>query len=71
MHEFDWPFRVPWVYTLSNDIFVRCSPPPSPDTLSWRPDLYEDEEGNVVFETEQPEHLSLNDVDDIKPDRLA
>ena len=60
--EFDWPFRVPWVYTLSDDIFVRPFPPPSPDTLSWRPDIYDEEDGNIVFETEQPERLDLNDA---------
>jgi len=53
---------VPWVYTLSDDIFVRPFPPPSPDTLSWRPDIYDEEDGNIVFETEQPERLDLNDA---------
>jgi hypothetical protein len=63
MPDIEWRgFRVPWVYTLSDDIFVWPPSPPSPDTLSWRPDIYDDEDGNVVFETEQPERLDLNDA---------
>jgi hypothetical protein len=63
MAEDHWRgFRVPWVYTLSDDIFVWPPSPPSPDTLSWRPDIYFDADDNVVFETEQPERLDLNDA---------
>jgi hypothetical protein len=43
-------FSVPWVYTLSDDIFVRPARPPSPDTLSWGPYM------------ETPERLDLNDA---------
>lgn len=32
-------FEVPWVYPIDDDIFVRPSQPPSPDTLSWEPVL--------------------------------
>jgi hypothetical protein len=39
---------------LSDDIFVRPLPPPSPDTLSWEPLFFHDNDGNVEFETEQP-----------------
>jgi hypothetical protein len=53
--EDDWRgFRIPWVYAFSDDIFVRPSPPPSPDSLSWEPDFIHDQDGNVVFETERP-----------------
>jgi hypothetical protein len=63
MPENDWRgFRVPWVYTLSDDIFVRPSPPPSPDTLSWEPDVFCDDDGNVVFETERPIRCGLKDA---------
>jgi hypothetical protein len=53
--DYDWRcFRVPWVHTLSDDIFVRPLPPPSPDTLSWEPLVFHDNDGNIEFETEQP-----------------
>jgi hypothetical protein len=56
----DWRgFRVPWVYTLSDDIFVLPSRPPSPDTLSWEPDHIYDNDGNVLFETERPSRYGL------------
>lgn len=59
MPENCWPgFQVPWVYTLQEDIFVPSTPPPSPDTLSWEPEiLYED--GEVVIERERPRRLSF------------
>jgi hypothetical protein len=47
-------FHVPWVYPLTDYIFDRPLRPPSPDTLSWEPDFYHDEDGNVVLETERP-----------------
>jgi hypothetical protein len=56
----DWRgFRVPWVYTLSDDVFVRPTRPPSPDTLSWEPAVFFDNDGNVVFETERPIRYGL------------
>lgn len=34
--EFDWrPFRVPWVYSVDDDIFASPSAPPDPTSLSW------------------------------------
>ena len=61
--DVDWRgFRVPWIYIWSDDIFIRPSPPPSPDTLSWEPDIITDMEGNVVFETERPLRCLLNDA---------
>jgi hypothetical protein len=56
--DIEWRgFRVPWVYTLSDDIFVWPPSPPSPDTLSWRPD-------------EQPERLDLNDAAAVEAPKL-
>ncbi len=60
--DLDWrPFRVPWVHTLSDDLFARRSTPPDADTLSWEPDFYEDEDGAMV-EIERPTRLPLTDA---------
>lgn len=38
MKEVDWRgFRLPWIYTLDDDLFAFPSPPPSPERLSWEP----------------------------------
>ena len=59
----DWRgFRVPWVYTLSDDIFVLPSRPPSPDTLSWEPYVFFDNDGNEEFETERPIRYGLKNT---------
>ncbi|PBB39719.1 hypothetical protein CK221_02630 [Mesorhizobium sp. WSM3868] len=59
--DLDWrPFRVPWVHTLSDDLFARRATPPDADTLSWEPDFYEDEDGAMV-ELERPARLPLTD----------
>ncbi len=61
MAEVDWRgFRIPWVYTVDSDIFVRLSTPPSPDTLSWEPRIYDDGYGGTV-EEERPVELRLED----------
>ena len=61
MAEVDWRgFRVPWVYTMNSDIFVRPSAPPSPDTLSWEDRIYDDGYGGT-FEEERPVELRLED----------
>ncbi len=61
MPEVDWRgFRVPWVYTVDNDIFVRPSSPPSADTLNWEDRVYDDGYGGTV-EVEQPLELRLSD----------
>ncbi len=60
--DVDWrPFRVPWVHTLSDDLFARRSTPPDADTLSWEPDFYEDNDGAMV-EVERPTRLPLTDA---------
>ena len=62
MAEVDWRgFRVPWVYTVDSDIFVRASAPPSADTLSWEDRIYTDRYGQT-FEEEHPVELSLKDA---------
>jgi hypothetical protein len=59
MPLFNWRgFSVPWVYTLSDDIFCSPPPPPSPDALSWQP------------ETEHPEHLNIKDDDAVEAPNL-
>ncbi|UVK48931.1 hypothetical protein BPNPMPFG_006549 (plasmid) [Mesorhizobium sp. AR07] len=58
----DWrPFRVPWVHTLSDDLFTRRPTPPDADTLSWEPDFYQNDEGETV-EVERPTRLPLTDA---------
>ncbi len=62
MTEVDWRgFRVPWVYTVDSDIFVRPNTLPSPDTLSWEPRIYDDGYGGT-YEEERPVELRLEDT---------
>ncbi|HCF2456980.1 TPA: hypothetical protein NIA41_000536 [Pseudomonas aeruginosa] len=38
MLEVDWRgFRVPWIYTLDDDLCAFPTPPPTPERLSWQP----------------------------------
>lgn len=61
MAEVDWRgFRVPWVYTVDSDIFVRLNTPPPPDSLSWEPRIYDDGYGGTI-EEERPVELRLDD----------
>lgn len=61
MLEVDWRgFRIPWVYTVDSDIFVRPSSPPLPDTLSWEDRIYDDGYGGT-YEEERPVVLQLRD----------
>lgn len=61
MPEIDWRgFRVPWVHSVDSDIFVRPNTPPSPDTLSWEPRIYDDGYGGTI-EEERPVELHLED----------
>ncbi|MEK9285316.1 hypothetical protein MTR72_37880 [Bradyrhizobium sp. ISRA442] len=62
MPQVDWRgFRVPWIYTVDGDIFVRPNSPPSPDTLSWEDRIYDDGYG-TTYEEERPVELHLEDV---------
>jgi hypothetical protein len=59
--DLDWRgFRVPWIYTIGDDIFAGTVRPPSPETLSWEPDFFFDEYGETV-ELERPVRLPLSD----------
>jgi hypothetical protein len=58
--DHDWcGFRVPWVYKVDDDIFVRPAQPPSADTLSSVPDFFIDPDGTEV-EVERPIRWPLN-----------
>lgn len=62
MAEVDWRgFRVPWVYTVDTDIFVRPSVPPSSDSLSWEDQIYDDGRGGT-YEEERRVELPLEDT---------
>jgi len=64
----DWRgFRMPWVYTQDDDLFVLPSPPPRPESLSFEPAIYEDENGEEI-ETERPITLWLaeSEITEIK-----
>jgi len=42
MTEVDWRgFRLPWVYTLDDDLCAFPHPPPHPERLSWEPYSYQ------------------------------
>ncbi|MGE3832128.1 MAG: hypothetical protein AB7F76_14120 [Parvibaculaceae bacterium] len=61
MQEVDWRgFRVPWIYTLDEDLFVRPVRPPNPDTLTLEPWIVEDHWGEEI-ELERPSTLPLDD----------
>jgi hypothetical protein len=51
------PFEVLWVYAIDDDLFVRPSPPPSTDALSW--DYALDYDGEEVFV--DPNRVPLKD----------
>lgn len=62
MPEVDWRgFRVPWIYTLSDDLCVRPARPPDPDSLSWQPWFVHDEWGEEI-ELERPLEYRLDDA---------
>lgn len=52
--EFDWrPFRVPWVYSVDDDIFASPAAPPDPTTLSWTEVALNGADGDVI-DVERP-----------------
>lgn len=54
MAEVDWRgFRLPWVYTLDNDLCAFPPPPPPPERLSWEPYSYQVDH-NEWEESERP-----------------
>ncbi|MBN7807758.1 MULTISPECIES: hypothetical protein [Agrobacterium] len=61
MQEIDWRgFRIPWIHTVDEDLFVRPSPPPSADNLTLEPWIVQDHCGKDV-ELERPTALGLDD----------
>lgn len=59
MPEVDWRgFRVPWIYTLEDDLCAFPLPPPAPERLSWVPDAYQGDDGEHV-DYERPLCLQL------------
>ena len=61
MQEIDWRgFRVPWIYTIDEDLFVRPARPPSPDSLTLEPWIVQDDWGDDV-ELERRTQLRLDD----------
>ncbi|MFC6446099.1 hypothetical protein [Shinella zoogloeoides] len=60
MQEIDWRgFRVPWIHTVDDDLFIRPSPPPSADSLSLEPWIVQDDWGDDI-ELERPTALRLD-----------
>ena len=61
MPDVDWRgFRIPWIYTLDEDIFVGPARPPSPDSLSLEPWITHNDWGEEI-ELERPTYLPLDD----------
>lgn len=62
MLEVDWRgFRIPWVYTLSDDLCIRPSRPPDAETLSWEPRFVTDRSGEEL-EIERPLSYNLDEA---------
>lgn len=52
--DINWrSFQAPWVLTVDHDLFKGPPRIPSPDTLSWEPDIFEADDGETV-ELEKP-----------------
>ncbi|RWO22167.1 hypothetical protein [Mesorhizobium sp.] len=54
-------FRIPWIYTIDDDIFSRPANPPSADTLSWQPDIVYDHYGQEIDLGERPSRWDLKE----------
>lgn len=60
--ELNWRcFRIPWIYTIDEDLFNRPEAPPSADTLSWQPDIVYDHYGEEVDLGERPARWDLKE----------
>ena len=63
--DFEWrPFRIPWVYSLSDDLFARIPIFPSVDSLSWEPDHHQDDDGEMVEYERPTRHFLESDADE-------
>jgi hypothetical protein len=57
--DYYWrPFRVPWVHTVNDDLFVSRPPVPDADTLTWEPYRYQNASGEEG-EDKRPTRLQL------------
>jgi hypothetical protein len=69
--DVDWrPFRVPWVYTLTDDLFGRAPEPPDAGSLTWETELIWRSNGECN-EFEVPSRLPLNEDADQKTSYLS
>lgn len=61
MLEVDWRgFRLPWVYTVDDDLAVQPMAPPDTEALTFEPVIYHDTDGEEI-EDERPSVLPLED----------
>lgn len=61
MQDVDWRgFRLPWIYTVDDDLFIRPAPPPSADSLTLEPWIVQGDWGEDI-ELERPTVLPLDD----------
>lgn len=61
MLEVDWRgFRLPWVYTVDDDLAVQPMAPPDAEALTFEPIIYHDNYGEEI-EDERPSVLPLGD----------
>lgn len=61
MLEVDWRgFRLPWVYTVDDDLAVQPMAPPDAEALTFEPVIYHDNYGEEI-EDERPSVLPLED----------
>lgn len=60
MQEVDWRgFRLPWIHTIDDDLFIRPAPPPGADGLTLEPWIVDDD--GEELELERPTGLRLRD----------
>jgi len=58
--EFDWrPFRVPWVYSVDDDILASPAAPPDPTSLRWTEVTLNGLNGELIYE-ERPDAWPLD-----------
>ncbi|WP_200293082.1 hypothetical protein [Rhodospirillum rubrum] len=44
--KIDWRgFRIPWIYTLDENLFIHPNPPPNPESLTWEREVLTDSSG--------------------------